>query len=100
MSLKVNAKIVIVGCGISGIAAAHRLVKAGFHHVRIVEATARSGGRIKTGRLGERLYVQCNIFSFTSLGELQLFLRRSQFSSPLQKVRRYLAAVFALISGP
>uniref|UniRef100_A0A3B4YAR9 Polyamine oxidase n=1 Tax=Seriola lalandi dorsalis TaxID=1841481 RepID=A0A3B4YAR9_SERLL len=47
-----DPKIVIVGCGISGIAAAHRLVKAGFHHVRILEATARSGGRIKTGRLG------------------------------------------------
>ncbi|TKS85534.1 Peroxisomal N(1)-acetyl-spermine/spermidine oxidase [Collichthys lucidus] len=52
---RVNAKIVIVGCGISGIAAAHRLVKAGFHHVRIVEATARSGGRIKTGRLGDNI---------------------------------------------
>lgn len=52
----VNAKIVIIGCGISGITAAQRLVKARFHHVRILEATARSGGRIKTGRLGERLF--------------------------------------------
>ncbi|XP_037535178.1 peroxisomal N(1)-acetyl-spermine/spermidine oxidase [Nematolebias whitei] len=48
-----NVKIVIVGCGISGIAAAHRLVKHGFQNVRILEATARSGGRIKTGRLGD-----------------------------------------------
>lgn len=46
-------KIVIIGCGISGIAAAQRLVNGGFTDVRILEATARSGGRIKTGRFGE-----------------------------------------------
>lgn len=48
-----DAKVVIIGCGIAGIAAAQKLVKAGFHHVRILEATGRSGGRIKTGRIGE-----------------------------------------------
>ncbi|XP_013870195.1 peroxisomal N(1)-acetyl-spermine/spermidine oxidase isoform X1 [Austrofundulus limnaeus] len=48
-----NVKIVIVGCGIAGIAAAHRLLKHGFHNVRILEATERSGGRIKTGKLGD-----------------------------------------------
>lgn len=47
-----NQKIVIVGSGISGLAAAERLVKAGFQHVRILEATKRSGGRIKTSTLG------------------------------------------------
>ena len=57
MSLTADPKIVIIGCGISGIAAAHRLVKAGFQHVRILEATARSGGRIKTDRLGEARYL-------------------------------------------
>ncbi|XP_069000868.1 peroxisomal N(1)-acetyl-spermine/spermidine oxidase [Embiotoca jacksoni] len=55
MAEGVNVNIVIIGCGISGISAAHRLVKAGFHHVRILEATARSGGRIKTGRLGDNI---------------------------------------------
>ncbi|XP_070696755.1 peroxisomal N(1)-acetyl-spermine/spermidine oxidase-like [Pempheris klunzingeri] len=55
MALSVDARIVVIGCGISGIAAAHRLVKAGFHHVRILEATARSGGRIKTGRFGDNI---------------------------------------------
>ncbi|KAG7511777.1 peroxisomal N(1)-acetyl-spermine/spermidine oxidase-like [Solea senegalensis] len=40
-------------CGDYGIAAAHRLINAGFHNVRILEATARSGGRIKTSRLGD-----------------------------------------------
>uniref|UniRef100_A0A3P8VFH9 Polyamine oxidase n=1 Tax=Cynoglossus semilaevis TaxID=244447 RepID=A0A3P8VFH9_CYNSE len=48
-------KILIVGSGIAGIAAAHRLIKDGFRHVKIIEATARSGGRIKTGRLGDNI---------------------------------------------
>ncbi|XP_041865574.1 peroxisomal N(1)-acetyl-spermine/spermidine oxidase-like isoform X1 [Melanotaenia boesemani] len=52
MAQSVNANVVVVGCGISGVAAAHRLVKAGFNNVRILEATSRSGGRIKTGKLG------------------------------------------------
>ncbi|XP_022060964.1 peroxisomal N(1)-acetyl-spermine/spermidine oxidase-like [Acanthochromis polyacanthus] len=55
MARSVNAKIIIIGCGISGISAAHKLVKAGFNDVRILEATSRSGGRIKTGRLGDKI---------------------------------------------
>lgn len=51
-------KIVIIGSGISGVTAAHRLVAAGFRRVHILEATGRSGGRIQTGRLGERQEVQ------------------------------------------
>lgn len=47
------AKIVIIGAGISGISAAHSLVNSGFRHVRILEATGKSGGRIKTGRFGK-----------------------------------------------
>ncbi|KAF3708278.1 Peroxisomal N(1)-acetyl-spermine/spermidine oxidase [Channa argus] len=53
--MSVNPKIVIIGCGISGIAAAQRLVNSGFNNVRVLEATARSGGRIKTGRLGNNI---------------------------------------------
>ena len=48
-----DSQIVIIGSGISGIAAAQKLVKYGFHNVRILEATARSGGRIKTGKFGK-----------------------------------------------
>ncbi|XP_003964196.2 peroxisomal N(1)-acetyl-spermine/spermidine oxidase [Takifugu rubripes] len=51
----INPKIVIVGGGISGVAAAESLVKAGFRHVRILEATQRSGGRIKTSTLGDKI---------------------------------------------
>ncbi|KAL7877786.1 hypothetical protein SRHO_G00044290 [Serrasalmus rhombeus] len=50
-----DAKILIVGCGISGIGAAQRLIQHGFSNVRIIEATSRSGGRIKTGRLGSNI---------------------------------------------
>ena len=48
-----DSSIVIIGCGISGIGAAQKLIKNGFRNVRIIEATARSGGRIRTGRMGE-----------------------------------------------
>lgn len=47
-----DSQIFIIGCGISGIGAAQKLLKDGFHNVHIIEATARSGGRIRTGRLG------------------------------------------------
>ncbi|KAF4105872.1 hypothetical protein G5714_013534 [Onychostoma macrolepis] len=48
-----DSQIFIIGCGISGIGAAQKLLKHGFHNVHIIEATARSGGRIRTGRLGD-----------------------------------------------
>lgn len=48
-----NTKVVIIGAGISGVSTAHRLVNSGFRHVRILEATGSSGGRIKTGRFGK-----------------------------------------------
>ncbi|KAJ8248444.1 hypothetical protein GJAV_G00242080 [Gymnothorax javanicus] len=47
-----DSHIVIVGAGISGIGAAQKLVNQGFHNVRILEATGRCGGRIRTGRIG------------------------------------------------
>lgn len=49
----VDARVLIIGCGISGIGAAQKLIKQGFRNVRIIEATSRSGGRIKTGSLGK-----------------------------------------------
>ncbi|XP_051946191.1 peroxisomal N(1)-acetyl-spermine/spermidine oxidase isoform X1 [Xyrauchen texanus] len=50
-----DSQIFIIGCGISGIGAAQKLLKHGFRNVRIIEATARSGGRIRTGRLGDNI---------------------------------------------
>ncbi|KAK3573932.1 hypothetical protein QTP86_033022 [Hemibagrus guttatus] len=51
----VDARVLIIGCGISGIGAAQKLIKQGFRNVRIIEATSRSGGRIKTGSLDGKI---------------------------------------------
>ncbi|XP_059802098.1 peroxisomal N(1)-acetyl-spermine/spermidine oxidase-like [Hypanus sabinus] len=48
-----DCNIVIVGCGIAGIAAAQRLMEHGFGRVRIIEATERCGGRIWSHSFGE-----------------------------------------------
>src|SRR5882672_10501978 len=44
-----SKRIVIVGAGLSGLVVAHELVKHG-HDVMVLEATDRSGGRIRTVR--------------------------------------------------
>lgn len=41
-----SPKVVIIGAGLSGIAAAAMLVESGFHDVSILEAENRTGGRI------------------------------------------------------
>ncbi|XP_034133934.1 spermine oxidase-like [Drosophila guanche] len=45
---KHTARIVIIGAGASGIAAATRLLEQGFRHVQLLEAEDRIGGRIHT----------------------------------------------------
>ncbi|XP_031787267.1 corticosteroid-binding protein [Nasonia vitripennis] len=47
-----NAKIVIIGAGVSGIAAASKLFENGFKEVKILEAGNRIGGRIFTTQFG------------------------------------------------
>lgn len=78
-------KIVIVGSGVSGIAAADRLVKAGFQNVRILEATKRSGGRIKTSTLGKCLisiiFHRCLVFKdfFPITSAIRVLISASRF---------------------
>ncbi|XP_037939567.1 spermine oxidase-like [Teleopsis dalmanni] len=43
-----TARIVIIGAGPSGIAAATKLIKSGFENVLVIEAESRVGGRIYT----------------------------------------------------
>lgn len=43
-----DKKIVIIGAGASGVAAATKLLANGFKHVQILEASNRLGGRINT----------------------------------------------------
>ncbi|XP_068111426.1 peroxisomal N(1)-acetyl-spermine/spermidine oxidase [Hyperolius riggenbachi] len=47
--------ILIIGAGISGIGAADKLCQNGFHNVRILEATGRTGGRIWTQKFAKGL---------------------------------------------
>lgn len=45
-------KIIIVGAGAAGIAAASKLFENGFKHVTILEAENRIGGRLYTTKIG------------------------------------------------
>lgn len=49
-----NAKIVIVGAGAAGTAAASRLLENGFTNVTILEAQDRIGGRVFTTKIGKQ----------------------------------------------
>ena len=51
-SMKDSPRTVIIGAGISGIAAGNTLANAGFHDFVILEATDRIGGRIHSIDLG------------------------------------------------
>lgn len=67
MAQSAGPRIVVVGSGMSGVAAAYRLAKAGFQRVRILEATGRSGGRILTSRLGEQRDFSMSYFPTAAL---------------------------------
>ena len=43
-----SSRVVVIGGGVSGLAAASELIKNGFTHVTILEAQDRLGGRIHT----------------------------------------------------
>lgn len=53
ISDKRNYKVLIIGAGISGIAAGNHLTEAGFTDFKILEASDRTGGRILTVDLGK-----------------------------------------------
>lgn len=48
-----ESRIVIIGAGPAGIAAASKLLENGFENVTILEAEDRIGGRVYTTKFGE-----------------------------------------------
>ena len=46
-------RIIVIGAGISGLAAAAQLYKSGFSNVVVLEASNRLGGRISSVELGK-----------------------------------------------
>lgn len=46
--MSIEKKVIIIGAGASGIAAASKLISYGFKNVRLLEAENRIGGRIHT----------------------------------------------------
>ncbi|XP_055531185.1 spermine oxidase-like [Wyeomyia smithii] len=50
-----DSRILIIGAGSAGIAAASRLLQRGFKNVQILEASGRIGGRIRTVPLGQHV---------------------------------------------
>ena len=47
---RLTAKVVVIGAGFAGLAAAATLFEAGFQHVQVLEAMGRVGGRVHTIR--------------------------------------------------
>lgn len=52
-SEEISPKIVIIGAGPSGIAAASRLLQNGFNNITILEAEDRIGGRVYSVKIGK-----------------------------------------------
>lgn len=50
-----NARVVIVGAGISGISAAAKLIENGFNNLVVLEAENRIGGRVMTVPFGNNV---------------------------------------------
>lgn len=50
-----DKRIIIVGSGASGIAAATRLIENGYKNIKILEAEERLGGRIHTIPFGDNV---------------------------------------------
>lgn len=49
------SRIIVIGSGASGIAAASKLFEAGFRNVNILEAEPYTGGRIHTVPFGDNV---------------------------------------------
>ncbi|MCC7427913.1 MAG: FAD-dependent oxidoreductase [Alphaproteobacteria bacterium] len=79
------ARIAVVGAGLAGLAAAHRLVAAGARDVTVYEANGRVGGRMFTGRdvVGEGTTVELG-GSFINTEHADIVALAREFNLPLE----------------
>lgn len=50
-------RIVVIGAGLAGLAAARTLLQSGFTDVTVLEASDHIGGRVQSVRQGKRIYM-------------------------------------------
>lgn len=79
------ARIAVVGTGLAGLVAAHRLVEAGARDVTLYEANRRSGGRVLSGRgvVGEGTLVELG-GSFINTDHAEMLALAREFGLTLE----------------
>ena len=90
-------KVLVLGAGMAGLAAAYELIKAG-HQVQVLEARDRPGGRVSTARdvFAEGLYAEEGAVGFseaytTAVKYIEEFgLERKPYPMPQRPVVHYL----------
>lgn len=85
-ALKKSPKVIVVGSGISGLAAARQLQSFGID-VTIVEARERVGGRVATFRKGQYI-ADLGAMVLTGLGGNPLTVLANQINMELHKIRQ------------
>jgi len=88
-------KVIVVGAGLAGLAAAWELVQAG-HDVTVLEAQLRPGGRVYTLRspFADGLYAEAGAIAFSDTRTLRRYLEAFQLAS--EPFRQTLPAWFHL----
>lgn len=67
-------RVVVIGAGLAGLAAAKALLEQGFTHVTVLEASCHIGGRVQSVKLGKCHLLGYLLFSNTlALPEISLF---------------------------
>lgn len=115
-----NKKIVIVGAGVSGIAAASKLIENGFKNIKILEAEPNFGGRIQSKKFGDNfvelgahwchgekgniVYELANPLSLLKPTELDFnnfnFVKSDGTKLPIQQGVEQMEALMSIIKNP
>lgn len=88
-------RVVVIGAGVSGLSAAHQLMRRGICDVLVVEALDRMGGRVKQVRCHDPAGLAHSCFQFQALMELTTqYLYNILPNQPLQ----YLYKIFVCLN--